>query len=160
MKMISVILIISFVLVACGEQTEQLMPLDKGAPNTVTLSNGEVVYKLDGEWSCVMKISMRDLIGEDIIKISQDGNKFVGTYIKGNQYLFAGDEAIKGELEKNGFISVYLNTVNAWGSKSSMGEGSSGVWRPATAKISENCNKIITNAKVTGTNFNLTLNRK
>ena len=159
MKRISIILIIGLVLVACGEQTEPLMSLDKGAPNTVTLSNGEVVYKLDGEWSCVLKTSKFEEV-EDIIKISQDGNTFVGTYIKGNQYLFAGDEAIKGELEKNGFISVYLNTVNAWGSKSSMGEGSSGVWRPATAKISENCNKIITNAKVTGTNFKLTLNRK
>ena len=28
------------------------------------------------------------------------------------------------------------------------------------AQIGENCNKIITNAKVTGTNFKLTLNRK
>ena len=159
MKRISVILIIGLVLVACGEQTEPLMPLDKGVPNTVTLSNGQVVYKLDGEWSGVFKPSMRDK-AEDIIKISQDGNTFVGIYINGNKYMSAGDRAIKGELEKNGFITVYLNTVNAWGSKSSMGKGSSGVWRPATAKISENCNKIITNAKVTGTNFELTLNRK
>ena len=153
MKRISVIFIIGLVLVACGEQTEPLMLLDKGTPNTVTLSNGEVVYKLDGDWSCVLKTSKFEKI-EDIIKISQDGNTFVGNYISGNKYLFAGDGAIKGELEKNGFTSVYLNTVSAWGSKSSGG------WRPATVKISENCNKIITNAKVVGTNFNLTLNRK
>jgi hypothetical protein len=107
MKRISVILLIGLVLVACGEQTEPLMPLDKGAPNTVTLSNGEVVYKLEGE------------------------------------------------LEKNGFKSVYVNTGGRWTVQGGL-EG----WIPATGKISENCNKIITNAKAEGVNFKLTLNRK
>ena len=153
MKRISVILIIGLVLVACGEQTEPLMPLDKGAPNTVTLSNGEVVYKLDGEWGGVLKVSYEGKF-EDIIKISQDGNTFVGIHINGHKYLSAGDEAIKGELEKNGFKSVF---VNPGGKLSHSGiEG----WIPATGKISENCNKIITKAKVEGVNFKLTLNRK
>ncbi|MGI9569951.1 MAG: hypothetical protein ACR2PH_09500, partial [Desulfobulbia bacterium] len=130
--------------------TEPLMPLDKGAPNTVTLSNGEVVYKLDGEWSCVMKISMRDLMGEDIIKISQDGNTFVGIYINGHRYMSAGDWAIKGELEKNGFKSVYVNTTSFQTAK----------WIPATAKISENCNKIVYKAKVQGLGLEITTTRK
>jgi hypothetical protein len=64
---ISVILIIGLFLVACGEQTETPMPLDKGAPNTVTLSNGEVVYKLDGEWSFVFEATMNPK-HEDIVK--------------------------------------------------------------------------------------------
>ena len=153
MRRISVILIIGLVLVACGEQTEPLMPLDKGAPNTVTLSNGEVVYKLDGEWSCVFKVSMEGKY-EDIIKISQDGNTFVGIHINGHKYLSAGDEVIKGELEKNGFKSVYLNTGGNW---KSVGIKE---WIPVTGKISENCKKIITNAKAQGMNFKLTLNRK
>ena len=152
MKRISVILIIGLVLVACGEQTEPLMPLDKGTPNTVTLSNGEVVYKLDGEWSCVFQPSMGDK-AEDIIKISQDGNTFVGIYINGNDYKSAGDGAIKGELEKNGFKSVYVNTARV---HSAEAKG----WKPATGKISENCNKIITNVKAGGLNQKLTLNRK
>ena len=150
MKRISVILIIGLVLVACGEQTEPLMPLDKGAPNTVTLSNGDVVYKLDGEWSCVFKSFGREKT-EDIIKISQDGNTFVGIYINGHTYMSAGEGAIKGELGKNGFKSVYLNTRSPFGTVE---------WIPATGKISENCNKIITKAKVEGVNFKLTLNRK
>jgi hypothetical protein len=150
MKRISVILIIGLVLVACGEQTEPLMPLDKGEPNTVTLSNGEVVYKLDGEWSCVMKISMRDLIGEDIIKISQDGNKFVGIYVNGNQYKTAGTEAIKGELGINGFKSISVNTTSFQTAK----------WIPATAKISENCNKIVYKAKLEGLTTEITTTRK
>jgi hypothetical protein len=150
MKRISVILIIGLVLVACGEKTEPLMPLDKGAPNTVTLSNGDVVYKLDGEWSGVLKVPMEGK-HEDIIKISQDGNTFAGIYVNGHKYMSEGEGAIKGELEKNGFKSVYLNIRSPFGTKE---------WKPATVKISENCNKIITNAKMEGVNFKLTLNRK
>ena len=151
MKKIIVILLIGFIFAACGEQTEPLMPLDKEAPNTVTLSNSEVVYKLDGEWSGVFKPSMRDK-AEDIIKISQDGNTFFGIYINGNKYMSAGDRAIKGELEKNGFKSVYLNTTHSFAQ-------SPEEWKPATGKISENCNKIIANAKLEGINVKLTLNR-
>ena len=154
MKRISVLLIIGFVLVACGEQTEPLMPLDKGAPNTVTLSNDEVVYKLDGEWSGVFN-SSRHTKEEDIIKISQDGNTFVGVYKTGHKYMSEGEGAIKGELEKNGFKSVYVNAgpVTEEGTATER-------WEPATGKISENCNKIKANAKVEGINVKLTLNRK
>ena len=146
MKRISVILIIGLVLVACGEQTEPLMPLDKGAPNTVTLSNEEVVYKLEGEWNGVVKMSM---VGdwENVYKISQDGNKFVGILLKEGEYLPKGAEAMKGELEKNGFKSLYLNT-------------STKGWVPATAKISENCNKIVYKTKLGGLNAKITTTRK
>jgi hypothetical protein len=65
----------------------------------------------------------------------------------------AGDGAIKGELEKNGFKSVYIHTTHSF-------EQSPEKWKPATGKISENGNKIITNAKVEGIDFKLTLNRK
>jgi hypothetical protein len=146
MKRISVILIIGFVLVACGEQTEPLMPLDKGAPNTVTLSNGEVVYKFDGEWNVVVKMVVRGE-GENVWKISQDGNKFVGISLKEGEYALKGTETIKGELEKNGFKSLYVKTAS---------EG----WVPATAKISENCNKIVYKAKVRGHGIKITTTRK
>jgi hypothetical protein len=117
------------------------------------LSNGEVVYKLDGEWSGVLKVSYEGKF-EDIIKISQNGNTFVGIHINGHKYLSAGDEAIKGELEKNGFKSVF---VNPGGRLSHSGiEG----LIPATGKISENCNKIMAKVKVEGVEFKLTLNRK
>ena len=146
MKRIIVVLIIGFVLVACGEQTEPLKPLDKGMPNTVTLSNGEVVYKIDGEWNVVVKISMRGK-NENVYKISQDGNKFVGIHLKEGEYLGKGAEAIKGEVEKNGFKSLYVNTST---------EG----WIPATAKISENCYKIVYKAEVEGLNIKITTTRK
>ena len=146
MKRISVILIIAFVLVACGEQTEPLKPLDKGMPNTVILSNGEVVYKIDGEWNVVAK---GHPMGEweNVYKISQDGNKFVGIRLKDGEAGFKGTETIKGELEKNGFKSLSVKTSL---------EG----WKPATAKISENCNKIVYKAKVRGHGLEITTTRK
>jgi hypothetical protein len=145
-KRIIVVLIIAFVLVACGEQTEPLKPLDKGMPNTVTLSNGKVVYKIDGEWNVVVKISMRGEY-ENVYKISQDGNKFVGIRLKDGEFEPKGTEIIKGELEKNGFKSLYVKTSS---------EG----WKLATAKISENCNKIVYKAKVQGLGLEITTTRK
>ncbi len=146
MKRISVILIIAFVWVACGEQKEPLKPLDKGMPNTVTLSSGEVVYNIDGEWNVAAK---GHPMGEwqNVYKISQDGNKFVGIRLKDGEAGFKGTETIKGELEKNGFKSLSVNTSL---------EG----WKPATAKISENCNKIVYKSKVRGHGLEITTTRK
>ena len=146
MKGIIVVMIIGFVFVACGEQTEPLKPLDKGLPNTVTLSNEEVVYKIDGEWNVVVKMVVSGE-GENVWKIPQDGNKFVGISLKTGKYALKGTETIKGELEKNGFKSLYVKTSL---------EG----WKPATAKINENCNKIVYKAKVRGHGLKITTTRK
>ena len=146
MKRISVILIIGLFLVACGEQTEPLMPLDKGAPNTVTLSNGEVVYKMDGKWDAVIDWPHSNPI-EDIIEIKQEDNRIVGVLLKGNEIKGTGDEIIKGELEKNGFISLNVNSPDGW--------------LPAKSKIDSDCNKITTKAKTERElTFKLTLTRK
>ena len=148
MKRISVILIIGFVFVACGEQTEPLKPLDKGAPNTVTLSNGEVVYKMDGEWNATIDYAHFITINKDILKITQDGNKFVGNFLNGNELQDAGIQVIKGELEKNGFKSLYVNWIEGW--------------MPATSKIDGNCNKIATKTyfKRKGHTLKMDLTRK
>jgi hypothetical protein len=143
MKRISVILIIGLVLFACGEQTEPLKPLDKGAPNTVTLPNGEVVYKMDGEWNATIDYPKFYTINKDILKITQDGNKFVGNFLNGNELQDAGIEVIKGELEKNGFKSLYVNSVEGW--------------LPATSKIDANCNKIATRTHIKRKGFKVKL---
>jgi hypothetical protein len=147
-KRIIVVLIIAFVLVACGEQTEPLKPLDKGMPNTVTLSTGDVVYKIDGEWNVVTKVTKTFHGGEweYVMKISQDGNKFVGIRSKDGEYALKGNETINGELEKNGFKSLSVKTSEGW--------------KPATAKISENCNKIVYKAKVREHGLEITTTRK
>ena len=45
--------IISFVFATVQAQMDN--PLKDGMPNTVTLSNGEVVYDLNGEWDSLVE---------------------------------------------------------------------------------------------------------
>jgi hypothetical protein len=54
MKSASAILMICFVFVACGEEIEPLKPLQEGMPNTKTLSTGDVVYDISGEWDAIL----------------------------------------------------------------------------------------------------------
>jgi len=143
MKSAFVILMICFVSVACGEEIEPLKALEKGMPNTVILSNGEVVYKMDGEWDAVIDWPHSADLIKDIIEIKQEGNKFVGVLLKGNEIKGTGAEIIKGELEKNGFISLRVNTPDGW--------------LPAKSKMDSDCNKIKTKTKTKTKSFGLTL---
>ena len=141
------ILMICFVFVACGEEIEPLKPLQKGMPNTKTLSTGEMVYDINGEWDAILDSGPSGKM-EDIINITQEGNKFVGIILNRNVYWSKGDELIKGELVKNGFKSIKKNTIG-------MG------WISETiGKIDEGCNKIEVKTSRHGKNFLLTLNRK
>ena len=123
------ILFISIILLAATTTHAQMEnPLKQGMPNTVTLSNGEVIYGLSGEWDAVYDNYMYGGISEDIIKITKQGNKFVGIKLIGNMWSGKGSEDIKGELEKDGFKSIYTWTPEGW--------------IPSTVKIWEKCNKI------------------
>ena len=53
MKRILIIFIISFVFATVQAQMDN--PLKDGMPNTVMLSNGEVVYDLNGEWDSLVE---------------------------------------------------------------------------------------------------------
>ena len=48
MKRILIILLIGFVFTSVYAQMDN--PLKQRMPNTVTMSNGEVIYDLQGEW--------------------------------------------------------------------------------------------------------------
>jgi hypothetical protein len=145
MKRILIILIIGFVFATVQAQMDN--PLKKGMLNTVTLSTGEVVYDLRGEWDAIYD---NDYSGtnKDIVKITQEGNKFVGIKLIGNEHKPKGSETIKGELEKNGFKSLYENTADGW--------------LPGTGKISEKCNEIVikTPMETWGITLAITLTRK
>jgi len=146
MKMVLVVFMVCFGIVACGEEIEPLKALHKGMPNTAILSNGEVVYKIEGEWDATIDWPHSALI-EDIIEIKQEGNKFVGVLLEGNEIQVTGAEIIKGELEKNGFNSLIVNTPYGW--------------LPAKSKIDSNCKKIKTTTKTEkGLTFKLNLIRK
>ena len=147
MKRVLIIVIICFVfLTTVQAQTDN--PLKQGMANTVTLSNGEVIYDLSGEWDAIYDNKEWGGINKDIVKITQKGNEFVGIKLIGNQWSPKGSETIKGELEKDGFKSFYTKTVEGW--------------NHATVKIGEKCNKIEIETPVAsgGVTLEITLTRK
>ena len=144
MKKILMALILGIVFTAAYAQMDN--PLKQGMPNTVVLSNGEVIYDLSGEWDAIYDNKEHGGINKDIVKVTQKGNEFVGIKLIGNQWVGRGSETIKGELEKDGFKSFAAYTVEGW------------AW--STAKISDNCNKIEIETPVMGTMTYVTLTRK
>ena len=149
MKSAFAILMICFVFVACGEKSEPLKPLQKGKQNTKTLSTGDVVYDINGEWDAIIDDGPMGKT-EDILKITQEGNKFVGIATIETPFSHKGSECIKGELEKNGFKSVEINTLYF-------------AWMPSIGKIDDGCNKIVVKTRFGGKGSNTlttTLTRK
>jgi hypothetical protein len=131
MKRVLVILMVCFAITTVQAQMDN--PLKKGMPNTVTLSTGDVVYDLKGEWDAAYH---NDYFGtkKDIVKITQEGNKFVGISLNGNEMAPKGSDTIKGELEKNGFRSVLTNYDNL-------------EWLSSTGEIGDKCNKMVIKAR-------------
>ena len=124
---------------------EQLKP---GMVNTVTLADGSVVYDLNGEWDAVIDNGAWG-ISKDIIKITQEGNKFVGIKLIGNQWVGKNQETIRGELEGDGFKSLEGYTA---------AEG----WLPCDGLILDGGNKIVNQTEVMTLNLTVveTLTRK
>jgi ABC-type tungstate transport system permease subunit len=125
------ILSVVFVAVTSSNAADQLKP---GMANTVSLADGSVVYDLNGEWDAHID-NGRYGISEDVIKITQEGNKFVGIKLIGNQYVGKGEETIRGELEGKGFKSLEGYTKM---------EG----WVPSAGKILDGGNKIANQTEV------------
>ena len=121
--------------------------LTSGMPNTVTLSNGDVVYDLNGEWDAVYELTTtRSITGvkskrssKDIVRITQEGSQFVGIKLVGDEWVGKNKEAVKGELEKNGFRKVYAVAYD-------MAEMRA-IWVRSKGEISEDGNKIIIKTK-------------
>jgi len=146
MKSAFSILMVCLFFVACGEEIEPLKPLQKRMPNTLTLSTGDVVYDIRGEWDAIMDDQPWGKFN-DIVTITQEGNNFVGIILKGNEKYHKGDELIKGELLKNGFKSIERNTVIGWKTET---EG----------RIDEGCNKIVVKTDIGLNDIILVLTRK
>jgi len=144
MKKILMALILGLVFTAAYAQMDN--PLKQGMPNTVTLSNGEVIYDLSGEWDAIYDNKEYGGKNEDIVKITQEGNVFFGIKLIGNQWSPKGSDTIKGKLEKDGFIFFFTKSVAGWS--------------PCTVKIGEKGNKIEIEAPVWDSILNLTLTRK
>ena len=111
MKRILIIFVIGFVFGTVQAQMDS--PLKDGMPNTVTLSNGEVVYDLNGEWdSFVEAYGSWEMYGthQNIIKITQTGSSLVGVLIMDDEWYSKGWESIRAELDKSGFKKVEMMT--------------------------------------------------
>ena len=113
---IALIVIFVFLLVFVSfsiSQSQDIKKLKAGMPNTVTLSNGEVVYDLNGEW----EVSVEHYgpwaqfgVVSDISEIKQEGASFVGVTLLGTPRSPKGSEKLRGELDKSGFKKVYVLT--------------------------------------------------
>ncbi len=111
MKRILIIFIIGFVFATVQAQMDN--PLKDGMPDTVTLSNGEVVYDLNGEWnSFVEAYGPWKMYGthRNIIKITQTGSSLVGVLMMDDEWYSKGWESIRAELDKSGFKKIEMMT--------------------------------------------------
>ena len=103
------------------------------AKKTVRLSNGEEVIDLRGEWDEHIEYqgSYSGLRNHtDKIEITQEGKAFVGVKLHDTRNWPKGTEAIKGELQKKGFKTIYINRPDVG-------------WTPCKWEISENGNTIV-----------------
>ena len=130
MKRILIIIFIGFVLNSVQAQMNN--PLLEGMPNTVKLSDGEIVYDLNGEWnSFVEAYGPWKMYGahQNIIRIKQSGCYIVGVLVRDDVYYAKGSKSIIAELAKDGFRKIEMLT--------NLGT------LDATGQISDNGNKIL-----------------
>ena len=111
MKKVLSFLIVGLLFTAAYAQMDN--PLKQGMPNAVTLSNGEVIYDLSGEWEVFVEhYGPWAQFGKlsDLAEIKQEGASFVGTTLLGTPNSPKGSEKLKGELKKSGFKQVHTIT--------------------------------------------------
>jgi len=83
----------------------------QGAKKTLTLPNGEVVFDLGGEWNVLMENYGRlSFAGSypQLVKVTQTGSAFAGIRMMDDPNNPKGAEAMRGELDKNGFKRVQM----------------------------------------------------
>ena len=102
---------------------------------TITLPSGEVILDMSGEWDMMCEgygpFCLRPLITE-ALTMKQEGSKFTAIKQIGSRWVPKGAEIIKGELDKDGFKTVYQYIH---------GSGTHGfVWEPCKWEISEHGN--------------------
>jgi hypothetical protein len=119
------VLMITFASVCVSQMAE------KGWEKTVTLPSGEVILEMNGEWDCLYEFpGMKGFT--IVIEITQKDKTFMGIRLQESPYWPKGTEAIKGELQGNGFKTVSINRADLG-------------WTPCKWEISENGNKILLN---------------
>jgi len=80
---------------------------------TVKLPNGEEVVDISGEWdSQIENYGPWSSYGKysNVIKITLEGNSFVGVRMKADDWHSPGSESFRGELDKDGIKKLQLMT--------------------------------------------------
>ncbi|HEX7533779.1 MAG TPA: hypothetical protein VF343_00875 [Syntrophales bacterium] len=101
--------------------------------NTVRLPNGELVCDLNGEWNTLYEpYRPMQHFGnmKSMIKITQQGNMFVGKSMIDTGFTPAGTEKIRGELDRDGIKKLQLTRPDK-------------DWSDGKVEMSRDCNKII-----------------
>jgi hypothetical protein len=101
--------------------------------NTVRLPSGELVCDLNGEWNTLYEpYGPMEHFGKikSMIKITQQGNTFVGKSLISTGFTPAGTEKIRGELDKDGIKEVQLTRPDK-------------DWSDGKAEMSKDCKKIL-----------------
>jgi len=101
---------------------------------TVTLPSGEVVCDLAGEWNSLYEhYGPMQWVGDikSALKITQQGNMFVGTSLIATPLQPPGTEKIRGELDKDGIKRVRYNRPDI------------DQWEDVKVEMSKNCDKIV-----------------
>ncbi len=110
----------------------------KGWEKTVTLSSGEVILNMSGEWDVFDEFygpfDFHDPFSE-IVTITQKGAKFSAIKQIGSKWVPKGAETLKGELGKDGFKKIYYYV-------GSLAMDGSFVWEECEWKISEEGNTV------------------
>jgi hypothetical protein len=106
-----------------------------GSPRTVTLSSGEVVCDLNGEWTALYEYYgpyLRRGSYKDILKVTQKDNKFVGIKLISSEGVGKDVGTIRGELDRNGIKKAQVMTDD-------------GFWATCRGEIflSKDCNKMV-----------------
>jgi len=118
------------------------------SPRTTTLPSGEMVCDLNGEWNALFEhfgTCMNAGSWKAIIKVKQEGNRFVGTKLSGGNPVTIGKEVIRGELDQKGYKKGEIYMPN-WR-----------LWADCKGKIADSCKKIIMDE---GSCVQVTLERK
>jgi len=100
--------------------------------NAVGLPGGELICDLNGEWNTLYEpYGPMEHFGKikSMIKITQQGNMFVGKSLISTGFTPAGTEKIRGALDKDGIKNVQLTRPDK-------------DWSDGKAEMSKDCNKI------------------
>ena len=127
--------------------------------STCNLGAGEA-YSLNGEWDAVItkeeaNVQLSTTIEKDIIKISQQGNQFVGIRTIGGKWVGKNEEMIKGKLLYKMVDEVFINYMSDPITYAMS-------WSDGRATITEAGNKIVIQSFVKSTGYyeTVTLTRK